>query len=179
MRIIVVLLLILLSGFVQAQVYRSVGKDGSVIYSDQPTDGSVKVEVKELETIKSLESPPLPTETKKPAQPKYYSDLTITSPGNDQAIRDNAGSVNVTVSVAPGLRSSHKLVLYLDGKEYSKGNSTMFKLDNVDRGTHQLRVAVLDANGRQLIDSKSVSFHMLRYSALQAKPKSSQPPKAK
>jgi len=165
----------MITGLVQAQVYKSVGKDGSVIFSDQPTDGAVEVQVKELETVKSLETPPLPDAPKIQAQQqKIYADLKITSPENELAIRDNAGNLDVSVTIKPDLRSEHKLVLYLDGNTYSTGNSPVFKLQNVDRGTHQLRVAVVDADGHQLIDSKSVSFHMLRFSAI--KPKPSPPP---
>lgn len=178
MRVIAVILCIMLTGLVQAQVYKSVGKDGSVIFSDQPTEGAEEVKVKELETVKSLETPPLPEQPKiQVQQQNIYTDLKITSPENDLAIRDNAGNLDVSVAIKPDLVSSHKLVLYLDGSKYSTGNSPGFKLENVDRGTHQLRVAVVDADGHQLIDSKSVSFHMLRFSAV--KPKASPPAQKK
>lgn len=179
MRKILILLCVVISGFAQAQVYRSVGKDGSVIFSDQPSDGAVKVEVKKLETVKSLDTPTPPTSSNSSPQtpPALYTAITITSPADDQAIRENTGNLNVTVSVTPGLKSNHKLVLYLDGATYSTGTANSFNLVNIDRGTHQLRVAVVDASGRQLIDSKSVTFHILRHSALQPKPKPAQSPK--
>ena len=172
MRKILFLFCVLIAGLVQAQVYRSVGKDGSVVFSDEPSEGAVKVEVKKLETVKSLETPPPPTSSRSgpQAQQNLYTGLNITSPADDQAIRDNAGNLNVSVSVTPGLNPRHKLVLYLDGTEYSTGTANTFRLDNIDRGTHQLRVAVVDADGRQLIDSKSVTFHLLRHSLLQPKP---------
>lgn len=180
MRILMVFLSIMISGLVQAQVYRSIGKDGSVIYSDQPTEGSVEVQVKELETVKSLETPPLTDKPKaRETQQSIYSTLLITSPENDLSVRDNTGNIDVSVSVKPGLNSNHKLVLFLDGKEYSRGNTTGFKLENIDRGTHQLRAAVVDAKGHQLIDSKSVTFHMLRFSAVKPKPSPPPPKKSK
>ena len=179
MRKILILFCVVVSGFTQAQVYRSVGKDGSVIFSDQPTEGSVKVEVKKLETVKSLDTPPPPdsSSTSPQAQPPSYTSVNIISPTDDQAIRENAGNLDVSVSVTPGLKPNHKLVLYLDGAKYSTGTTSTFKMDNIDRGTHQLRVAVVDADGRQLIDSKSVTFHLLRYSVLQHKPKPAPSPK--
>lgn len=171
MRITAIILCFMVSGLVQAQVYRSIGKDGSVVYSDQPSEGAVEVQVKELETVKSLETPPLPDKPKAQEKKDIYSALKITSPENDMAVRDNAGDLDVSVSVKPALNSNHRLVLYLDGQEYSRGDSTTIKLENIDRGTHQLRVAVVDADGRQLIDSRSVTFHLLRYSVLQQPPK--------
>ena len=173
MRISVIILCFLISSLAQAQVYRSIGKDGTVIFSDQPSEGAVKIEVKKLETVKSLDTPPSPaSSTPSPqAQQSTYTGINITSPADDQAIRQNAGNLNVSVAVAPGLKSGHKLVLYLDGQEYSQSDSTTFSLKNIDRGTHQLRAAVVDASGNELIASDSVSFHMLRYSTLQPKPK--------
>lgn len=180
MRNILLFLCVVISSLAQADVYRSVGKDGSVIFTDQPSEGAVKVEVKKLETVKSLDTPPPPASTPGPqAQPALYTAVNITSPADDQAIRENAGNLNVSVSVTPRLRSNHKLVLYLDGKKYSTGTANIFNLGNIDRGTHQLRVAVVDATGHQLIDSKSVTFHMLRHSVLMPKPKPAQPAKQK
>lgn len=172
MRKILILFCFVVSGLAQAQVYRSVGKDGSVTFSDQPSDGAVKVQVKKLETIKSVDTPvPPSSSTGQQAQQNIYTGISITSPADDQAIRENAGNLSVSVSVTPGLKPSHKLVLYLDGKKYSTGTADSFSLHNIDRGTHQLRVAVVDNGGHQLIDSKSVTFHMLRHSVLMPKPK--------
>ena len=173
MRVSLVLICLVLAGQLQAQVYRSVDKDGNVTFSDQPSKDAVQVQVKELETVKSLADVPAPDQPRTPAQPQPqgYTDIKISSPENDLAIRDNAGDLNVTVSLTPALKSGDKLVLYLDGKEQSSGQSPVFNLKNIDRGTHELRVAVLDADGHQLIDSKSVSFHMLRYSVIEAKRK--------
>jgi len=56
MRLTLIFLCIFMMGSTQAQVYRTVDKDGNVIFTDQATEGAVEVEIKELETIKSLES---------------------------------------------------------------------------------------------------------------------------
>ena len=173
MRKVLILIAVFASGLLQAQVYRSVDKDGNVIFSDQQTKGAVEVEVKELETVKSLGVPESNASGASKKQPPQlvYKNIAINNPQDDQAVRENSGNLNVTVLVEPKLRGMHKLVLYLDGEEYAAGSSTTFQLENLDRGTHQLRAAVVDADGRQQISSKSVKFHMLRQSVLQPKPK--------
>lgn len=172
MRVSLILFCLIFAGQLQAQVYRSVDKDGNVSFSDQPSKGAVQVHVKKLETVKSLADVPASNQSAKPPvrpKPQGYSDIEITSPKNDQAIRDNAGNLNVAISLSPALKSGDKLVLYMDGKEEASGQSPIFSLKNIDRGTHQLRVAVVDANGHQRIDSKSIIFHLLRYSAIMGK----------
>lgn len=172
MKRLLILICLFSIGLVHAQqVYRTVNEDGSVEFSDEPKKGSVEVEVKDLETVESLGSPVSNRSvSSKQEQPQYYDNIEITSPEDDQTIRDNTGNVSVTVAVQPRLRGAHKLILYMDGKEYSSGSSTSFQLENLDRGTHQLRAAVVDANSRQLIGSKSVSFHLHRHSILHPKP---------
>ena len=43
----------------------------------------------------------------------------------------------------------------------------MFALENIDRGTHQLAVEILDAQGRTLERTPNQPFHMLRTSLAQ------------
>ena len=52
-----------------------------------------------------------------------YSDFRIASPGNQEAIRDNAGNVNVDLKLTPSLRSGDKIALLLDGKSVGGGRS--------------------------------------------------------
>jgi len=167
MRLTLIFLCIFMMGSTQAQVYRTVDKDGNVIFTDQATEGAVEVEIKELETIKSLESTsPASSPAANQVQAKQYASLEITSPQNELAIRDNAGNITVTVAATPRLRSGHKLALYLDGAEHASGQTTSFQLQNLDRGTHQLRVAVVDAEGQEQISSATVTIHLLRFSGM-------------
>ena len=59
------LLLVLLTGLVQAAVYKTVTETGEVIYSDTPTQGSERVRLPELPTYTP---PPLPKITASPAK---------------------------------------------------------------------------------------------------------------
>jgi len=46
------------------------------------------------------------------------------------------------------------------------GKSTAKAFNNLDRGSHQLRAAIKDANDRILLSSRSVTFHLLRHSVI-------------
>jgi hypothetical protein len=157
-----------LSSLVSAQtVYRSVDKDGNPVFSDTPTEGAEEIILKEVPTIKST-SVPITSQPEKSQDTKIitYTALKVTSPSNDEVIRENSGDVNIVVELQPDLMEGHKLTLYLDSKEYSDSTSPVFNLTNVDRGTHQLRVAVRDANGKILLSSTSITFHLQRSSVI-------------
>ncbi|NKB36595.1 MAG: DUF4124 domain-containing protein [Gammaproteobacteria bacterium] len=164
MRILISTLCLLLATALSAEVYRSVDEEGNVVYTDQASPDAEVIQVDELQTI----SPPAPSRAfkyeKKSEKAKKYSQISITSPQHDMAIRDNSGSVTVSVSVTPVLGLGHSLVLYFDGKESLLGAATSKTFTNVDRGSHQLRAAVKNAEGRILISSKSVTFHLQRQS---------------
>lgn len=157
-----------LSCLVSAQtVYRSVDKDGNAVFSDTPTEGAEEIILQEVPTIKSTSAPG----TSQPDQTKEavvitYASLNIAAPANDEAIRENSGNVDILVELKPDLMEGHKLTLYLDGKEFADSVTPSFNLTNLDRGTHQLRVAIRDVDGKILLSSPSVIFHLQRASVI-------------
>ena len=167
MRNIILFLLLLTNTVGAQQIYRRVDKDGNIFFTDVPTEGSEKIELKETTTIQALE-----VDTSSLSEPETvkkaftYVDVSISSPTNDETIRDNTGNVTVSVEINPGLQSGHEVVVYLDGAEKMKGTETTFNLENIDRGTHQLRVSIRDTSGRIKISSKSTTFHLQRQSVL-------------
>lgn len=149
---------------VSADVYKSVDESGNAVFSDKPTKGSQKIELQETQIIRLPAAEPMPTMPGQEKLPIEYKSIIITTPQDDAAIRANNGGVDVAVSIDPGLKDGHTLVLYVDGKEVSSGASTSAKLNNLDRGTHSLRASVKDADGRIKTSSKTVTFHLLRHS---------------
>lgn len=155
------LTIIFLTQLASAEVYRSVDKDGNVVFSDEASPDAETVIIPEVQTI-----PPPKVGGRYEAPPpkeEFYRELLVTSPAHDSTIRDNTGNISVGVSVDPSLQGGHQLVLYMDGQEVSSGRQLSFTLNNVDRGTHQLRAVIKDAKGRIVKSSKSSSFHLHRH----------------
>ncbi len=173
----------------QAEIYKTVNEDGNVVYTDvPPKDSSAAMDVDRGNTY----TPPSPVTPNTPAQERTddatlvevvveqddkqpavtsYMELSITAPGHDQAVRENAGNLTITVTSIPALDATlgHQVQILLDGQNAATGGVTL-SLTNVDRGTHALTARIIDANGEVLISSTPVTFHMLRYSRLQKKP---------
>jgi hypothetical protein len=163
-------LLILLSASVQADVYKSVNEDGEIIFSDQPTPNAERIKLPELPTYKALPVPGFsssPNTAAPVASP--YNSVKIITPENDATIRDNQGIVRVEVALEPPLmiKQGHKIQFYLNGEPHGTPiGTTSISFSNLDRGSYTLSTSVVDASGTVLMTSEPVVFHLHRESTL-------------
>lgn len=154
-----------------AELYKKVDEQGNVTYSDVPSGAAKPVKPPGLSTYgtppqhKQVVKKPADTT---PSATTNYTTLTIVSPVNDEALRDNSGMVMVKVNVEPKLdiKSGHKLVLLLDQKSaatvQSSEGALEVALNEVDRGTHALKAQITEANGGVLKESAEIIFQLHR-----------------
>jgi hypothetical protein len=163
------LCLALASSAVQAQtVYRVIQPDGTVEFTDSPPPGEAakQIEVPPLNTSAPLAPPPAGAPASTANAPQGYSEFRITRPGDGEAIRDNAGNVNIDLSLAPTLRSGDKIEVQLDGRPVGGGNRTAITLSGMERGTHSVQALVKNSTGQVVARSNSVTFTLQRRSAI-------------
>jgi len=164
------LCLALICASAQAQkVFRVVQPDGTVEFTDSPPSNrpAEEIQVRPLNSTPGLApSAGASTQTAADKGHKGYSDFRITKPHNDEAIRDNAGNVNVDLKLTPSLQSGDKIALLLDGESVGGGKSTAITLSDMDRGTHNLQAVVKNSNGQVVARSNSVTFTVQRRSAI-------------
>lgn len=148
--------------------YKIVRPDGTVEFSDQPQEGAEEVELPEAQTYERLRGTTLaPAEAKSKGVSKNgYSNFAITSPAQDETVRPSGNRIIVNLSLEPGLSEGHVIVLSLDGKEAGRGRGLSFGVDEVYRGSHSVSAAILDAEGKTLIRSEAVTFHVKQHSTL-------------
>lgn len=143
-------------------VYKRTMPDGSVSYSDQPSNSSKALEVSPIPTMpafqtsSSFKRPP----TKDKNTPPYDA-LSVSSPENNSAFYSGDGSMAINVLISPELKRNHMMEFILDGQVVAtqKGNSLALTL--VDRGTHGLQVNIIDSNGN-IIQSTQSTFTIHR-----------------
>lgn len=157
-----------LSLFAATKIYKKVNPDGSVAFSDVPfAVGGKPIKLKPLPSVKlgpvpvGTHSAPAASTRPKPFQ---YKTIRIVSPLDNEAIRSNNGDLSVSGELKPGLQSNrkHHIQWLLDGKTISGANSLKLNLKNVARGTHRLQLNVVNTKGNALIQSPTISFHILR-----------------
>ncbi|MBI1423971.1 MAG: DUF4124 domain-containing protein [Gammaproteobacteria bacterium] len=147
------------------KIYKKVGPNGDVIYSDQPSSGSEEMKVPSGSSYKPVEPSPSFTPYQPPpkaaAAPAIENTVTITSPKNDEAFWSGSGELVVTVALERALMPGQALEYQIDGNTLYTGSETSHSFSNIFRGTHVLTVQLKDEAGNT-IASKPVTFHMQR-----------------
>jgi len=177
-----VILGLILSNPVQAEIYRWVDDNGAVVYSDMPQKNAETVKLPGLDLYKGSSSTATESRssTSKPAKvdKKKYSGLKITSPINEATIRDNAGKITISMQLTPKLKTGHEIIINLDGKD-TKVPGLNHGFTGLDRGAHTISAKVIDASGQALITSEQITFQLIRQSLLSPANKAKAVAKAK
>ncbi|SDU31347.1 protein of unknown function [Pseudomonas pohangensis] len=149
-----------------AEVFTYVDADGNRVYTDQPKPGNAKrVEMAPLNKMPAVKrlSPPRPP-AKAPVEPPYQV-LRILFPAPDSVVEDAAGNLMVTINSEPALLPGHSYRLLFDGTQVGQpGRSAVFPLENLERGTHQLAVEIIDSQGLVVERTPSQPVHVRRVS---------------
>jgi Domain of unknown function (DUF4124) len=166
MQRLLVLFLTFVCATANAQIYRRIGPDGHVYFSDRPGPDAEQIEVTPNTAVRL---PPVPgggdAAKQQNAAAPAYSSFSIVSPSSNQGVRANNGNVTVVLKLVPDLQSGHTIRLGIDGEDgaqISAGESLTIELTNLSRGLHTVTATVLDQEGSKLIQAGPVSFNVLR-----------------
>lgn len=150
------------------KVYVWVDENGKVVYSDTPRPGAEEVQVKDKNIIPSNIDTSILDIKPKVLEDKF--DVEITQPSNNQTIRDNTGSLLVQGRIKPLFKQGHKIRLLIDNSPFGSPQSyALFRLSNIDRGEHSLKLELLNDKGKVIASSTPVTFYMHRASLIKAK----------
>ncbi len=147
-------------------IYRVVGPDGQISYTDTPPDqGQVEVvELPEANVQRAFEVPQ--GVGAEGAADRTYLRVEISSPTQDATILPDQFSVLVQLELEPGLHAGHQIQFFLDGApQGSPATETMITLGDFERGTHSVQAQILDEEGVMVAQSNPVAFHVRRHSA--------------
>lgn len=154
-----------------AGLYRHTDAEGRVLFSDRPLPGAERIALPPGNRLEpEPDARPAPPAATAPASlaPPAYPQLQILHPAADANLRSNDGSLQVQVASQPPLQAGHRYRLLLDGQSLGEaGRDGRFVLREVDRGSHQLVVEIVDGEGRVLGRSAAHPFHLQRTSRLQ------------
>ncbi len=173
---ILILLMLIFSGLVWADVYKTVDPSGNASFSDQASPNAEKVEVPPIQSY----SAPAVTATA-PAAPGTtaavntgYTRLEIVSPPLDPvpagqtpsgdagaSIWDNNGAVTVNVAVEPSLHQGDTLQIFLDGQMADASQTvTSFNLTGILPGQHSVMAKIIDQGGNVAMSSAPLTLYL-------------------
>jgi hypothetical protein len=168
---VIVINFLLIGSAVDAAVYKSVDQQGNVVYTDEPTGDAKPIELPPLSTVPAPDYRSLDKADSEPEQDPaaggYYQQLSIVTPKPDETLRDNSGSIGVAVSIKPALNRTqgHRMRYFLDGNAQGEPTPALeTQFEDVDRGTHTVEAAVVDASGKELKRTSGVRFYLHRQS---------------
>lgn len=155
-----------------AEVFTYVDAQGNRVFTDQPGSGNAKrvpLATSNRMPANPTGAPPVIAGKKAETKPLFrYDMLRVLVPEPDATIRSSAGELIVSITSEPGLQRGHRFRLLLDGQPTAEpGPSPVFALSNIDRGSHNLSVEILDELGRTVERTANQPFHMLRISLAQ------------
>lgn len=168
MRILLILAGLALSLAAASQeIYRWVDKSGLVHYSDQPDSPDAElITVIEPNAYEGEAATPddgasgssgADQESEPSVSP--YESLSIVQPTPDQVFFGSDATVSVEAELQGTLRPDHSLVFFLNGNRRPAAGLGM-ELTGLERGTHFLRASILDRNGRPVLSTQQITFHV-------------------
>ena len=152
-------------------IFLEIDADGVPSYSDQNTPGSSPVDVRPVTPYSDPNPqyrPDRSEPTKSPATSSTINyDARITDPVDDSAIRNNAGALNLTITIEPTLAPDHDAQLLMDGKVIRPiSSSGVIGLNNLDRGTHAFSIRITGPANKVIFDGPATRITVLRHSIL-------------
>jgi hypothetical protein len=147
------------------EVYEWKDADGVTHYSDYPQPGARKIILNGSPTSTSAPKATTTVAGAKPAaqpaaQEVVYDRLEIWSPENGASFFEADSTISIRIRSEPEVGPTHRLLTYLDGKLLPGENSTEHSLTNVERGVHSVTSVIVNRDGKELIRSEPVVFHM-------------------
>jgi hypothetical protein len=168
MRTVICILLLASITIAEADVYKWVAPDGSIVYTDRSLHGAAKIPIPAWR-------PPVPVplsispEFKRPAPTvavrSEYDGIRVRKPRPGAHVREEGNGLEVVVDLEPKLEKGegHRIQILLDGQP--KGDATPSqtrRLLDIYPGQHTVAARVLTAEGRVMIESRPVTFFYRR-----------------
>lgn len=148
-----------------AAIYTYIDADGERVFTDKPPKNQ-RTETIDIAPPNQIAPPPAVKpppvyQTEPEALAVQYQVLRILVPEPDATIRANDRQLIVTVNSEPSLLEGHQYRLILDGKAAAEpSRSPVFPLTDIDRGTHQLAVEIINQHGAVLERTPSQPFYL-------------------
>jgi hypothetical protein len=163
------IIFVLLSMSLNASVvYKTVNLDGSITFSDVPSEGAEKLDVSTSNSVvmPALVSPQAKTSrtAKSLKQTQMQYQLNVISPSPEQTIRSNIGKMKVVASITPNVPGNYQLLL--NGVLHKSQTSGTFQLKDMQRGEYTAQVRFVGNSGKVLALTDMQTFYLHKASAL-------------
>lgn len=175
MRNVALMLLLMVTFPLSAEVFKYVDKDGNIVFTDTPPpeEESEEVDLPDIQTSDSYSgSVPrvsTPRSSRKNSQSGEALSISL-SPADGETIRANGGEITAVVSLSPEPEFPVSVNFYLDGAKVATSEGYSAVISGLNRGEHTIEAEVTDAGtGRILGRTAPSKVLILRASVLRQK----------
>jgi hypothetical protein len=146
------------------EVWQWKDANGVTHFSDYPAPGARRIVLNGSPASTAAAPASAAAAARSPAQPAaaevVYDRLEIWSPESGANFFGADAVVNIRIRSEPELGPTDRLLTYLDGKLLPGENALEHSLTNVERGAHSVTSVISSRDGRELIRSEPVVFHV-------------------
>ena len=153
-----------------AEVYKTVDENGSVVYTDQPpSPDSIPLIFHGL-SVTSTQASELPAHI--PDQEvssildlrRGYRDFALLSPTQDQSISSTGNEASVTWQTREPLQQGMSVILYVDGVALPATTFPVITVGPLNLGKHNIYAELIDSQNKRIAKTSRVSFHIKQFS---------------
>lgn len=149
-------------------VYKTVGPNGEVVFTDKPLVGSKSEKVELGPTnVQPIALPrQLPVRKLSPQQRDDYSgpiNFAIVSPQDGATIPPGQRFISLQVAISPMPKSGYRFYAVVDGQPWRGGSGgTSLDISALERGSHNVQAVLTDMNGNVLARSQGITIYVKR-----------------
>jgi len=151
-HLIYVLTLAIAAPSIGQTVYQSTDAQGNPVFTDKPKGNAKPVELRPVNTTPSITPNGSRQSTPQPSFAGYQS-VSVAVPSS---IPNGLAPTTVGIVTQPALQPGHSWQLSLDGVVVAAGAGASTTLDQMERGTHQFSVSIIDQSGTIVGQSEPV-----------------------
>lgn len=169
---------------VNAEIFKTVDKDGNVIYTDQRPDADAKaMDLPGLSVISAQEPTRQSPATIARAEAvavegqagkeitkigdlkRGYQDFAIVHPTQDQIFSGTGNEINGVVwDTRFALQEGMQVIVYVNGVAQEPTSNPVVDIGRLDRGAHTITAELTDRRNRQIAKAPPVTFHVRQHS---------------
>ena len=164
-----------------AEVYKTIDENGNVVYTDQPPGPDASpMDLPGLSVISAQKpAPPVIASSDSSGGPepepqqevnsirdlrRGYRDFAIVSPTQDQNIWGTGNEASIAWGTRYRLQPGMSVVIYVDGAALAPTTALVTTVGHLYRGEHNVYAELIDARNRRIATTSPVSFHIKQYS---------------
>ncbi|WP_394227628.1 DUF4124 domain-containing protein [Pseudoalteromonas spongiae] len=167
LSLLIFIMLLPVTNLAAKEIYMWRDENGVLVFSDTKRPGAKVISLADDKATSMKKADTSIFDKPDDPNKKIEYGVEIVSPSHEETIRDNTGSLHVSIRITPSFNPKYKVQLLFNGKRNTPPQSkSVFVMRNVDRGAHTIQAQLFDEKGNAVATSEQITFFMHRASSI-------------